>query len=154
MNSKRFLHWSKSLQVPCIFVLVLFCLIATLSLTCQRKTFNVYINFQNETNDHIEFSQVDETDFHFQVNPVGESRPTQLVKTAINNQTKLYIFSQELRYNDQTFSFLNNTFNLYITTKNNKIILVEVVKEQTFYANYNFTAEIVDDTTVEITISK
>jgi hypothetical protein len=88
------------------------------------------------------------------VNPVGESRPTQLVKTAINNQTKLYIFRQELRYNDQTFSFLNNTFNLYITTKNNKIILVEVVKEQTFYANYNFTAEIVDDTTVEITISK
>lgn len=159
MNSKRFWEWLKSFQVPCIFVLIAFAVIVSLTTLCHKnpsdsRSFTVYINFQNETSDYMEFSQVDETDSHFQVNPAGENSSTQLDRIAINGQTKLYIFRQELRYDDQTFSILNNTFNLYITAENNRIILAEIVKDTTFHANYTFTAEIVDDTTVEITISK
>lgn len=159
MKSKRFSEWLKSLQVPCILVLVVFTVVVSLLAICQKKAvdsrpFRVNINFQNETSDHMGFSQVNETDSYFQVSPAEENSSTQLGRTAINGQTKLYTFRQEVRYDNQTFSFLNNTFNLYITANNNKITLAEIVKDPTFHANYSFTAEIVDDTTVEITISK
>lgn len=159
MKSKRFLGWLKSLQVPCIFILIgLTLFVSLISIYFKNPLdshpFKVYINFQNETNDHIEFSQADETDSLFQVNPAGESSPTGLVRTAINGQTKLYTFKQEARYDDQTFSLLNNTFNLYVTAQNNKIILAEIVQDIAYTHQFTFTAEIVDDTTVEITISK
>lgn len=160
MKSKRFWEWlNKSLHGPCLLVLVVFTVVVILISICQRnslgsQSFKLYINFQNETSDHMEFSQVDETNSYFHVKPAEEFSPTQLVRTAINDQTKLYTFRQEARYDNQTFSLLNNTFNLYVTARNNKIILAEIVKDSTFYADYIFTTEIVDDSTVEITISK
>lgn len=154
MKSKRFSMIMNFILVPLVLVL---CLIVHQQKIFINSYFNdefrVYLNFQNMTNDYMEFSQVDKTDSHFQVSPAGTVSLTQLGRTAINNQTKLYIFRQEVRYDNQTFSLLNNTFNLYLTARNNKIVLAEIVKDSTFHSNFTFTAEIVDDTTVEITIS-
>lgn len=155
MLQKRFSQVLDILLVLCVAVLFIVVFLQhNLLVSYQNNSFRVYINFQNETSDCIEFCQVDETDSHFRVSPVGAVSLTQLGRTAINNQTKVYTFRQEARYDDQTFSLLNNTFNLYITARNNKIVLAEIVKDSTSYAKFTLTAEVVDDTTIEITISE